>query len=50
MIIFIICPLPLSFLILEGQTAKREVGGGRKGVGDRGAGSGRGEICKMGEN
>ena len=36
--------------ILEGQTAKREVGGGRKGVGDRGAGSGRGEICNMGED
>ena len=39
---------------MKGRTAKREVGeGGEEGgreVGDRGAGSGRGEICKMGEN
>jgi hypothetical protein len=37
--------------ILEGADSKK--GGGRKGgweVGDRGAGSGRGEICNMGED
>jgi len=39
--------------IKEGADSKK--GGGRRGgrgqeVGDRGAGSGRGEICKMGEN
>ena len=28
----------------------REVGGMGRDVGDRGPGSGRGEICKMGEN
>jgi len=28
----------------------REVGRGGWEMGDRGAGSGRGEICKMGEN
>ena len=29
---------------------EREVGGKGRDVGDRGAGSGREEICKMGEN